>query len=303
MIVNPASASSSGKEHWKDAESILKEGGLDLEMVFTERKGHAIELAGSAAAAGARRFIATGGDGTIHEVMTGLLRYSDKSGVPLDSFTLGVLPYGTGNDWIKTAGVPADMSEAARCIVRGKTAPEDVVRLTLPAGVFCMANIAGIGLDADVCLLTNALKKSGFRGAFLYKLATVWSILTRRRNKVEIVCDGETVYNGKMYTAVLANGVYRGGGVAQNEPGGTWNDGILEVSVMPAVCRIKCIFLMTHALKGDFASQPGIITKRFRKMTVTPLGNADNVESDGEIPGTVPLTVEVTGQQINVIVP
>ena len=74
---------------------------------------------------------------------------------------------------------------------------------------------------------------------------------------------------------------------------------------MPGVNHFKGLSQMMHIFKGDFATLPGIISKRFRKMTVTPLGKApyDRVESDGEIPGTLPLTVEVTGQQINIIVP
>ena len=61
---------------------------------------------------------------------------------------------------------------------------------------------------------------------------------------------------------------------------------------------------MAHVLKGDFVTLPGILSHRFRKMTVTPLGGKpDRVESDGEIPGTLPLTVELTGQQIQIIVP
>ena len=193
-----------------------------------------------------------------------------------------MLPYGTGNDWIRTSGIPSDMAEAARCIVRGKTAKEDLVRLTFENGVFCMANIGGIGLDADICYHTNNLKRKGYKGDLLYKLVAPYSIFARKRSPVEIVCDGESVYKGKLYTAVIANGIYRGGGIKQNEEGGRWDDGLLELSVMGGVNRIKAIQLMMHVFSGDFAVLPGIITRRFRKMTVTPLGETSRVESDGE---------------------
>lgn len=304
MIVNPSSASSTTAETWVESKRVLMTGGLDVDDVQTRYKGHAIELARDAAAAGMRNFIAVGGDGTIHEVMTGLLRYSDETGISMGEFTLGVLPYGTGNDWIRTAGVSKDMNEAAACIVRGKTAFEDVVRLTLPTGTFCMANIGGIGLDADVCVRTNRLKAKGYRGGILYKLMTAVDIFAKKLRRVEIICDGETVFKGKLFSAVLANGIYRGGGVHQNADGTGWDDGILDVSIMPGVSRLKAVLLMTHALKGDFAVQKGIVTKRFRKMVVIPLeGSPDNVESDGEVPGTLPLVAELTGQQIKIIVP
>lgn len=303
MIVNPCSASASNKDAWVDSRKILTDAGLEVDTVSTVYPGHAIELAAEAGAKGYRKFIATGGDGTIHEVMSGLLRYSDKANADLGEFTLAVLPYGTGNDWIKTSQIPKDMKEAARKIAAGKTAKEDVVRLTFENGVFCMANIGGVGLDADICYHTNNLKKKGYKGDLLYKLVAPFSTLSKPRYKVEVVCDGEIVYKGKLTSMCIANGIFRGGGVKQNVEGVKWDDGQLEVSILPGVNHIKGLMLMMHALSGDFAVQKGIISKRFRKMTVTPLeARRHRVESDGEIPGTIPLTVELTGQQINIVI-
>ena len=304
MIVNPSSASATTGETWKDTSALLTEGGLSVEPVVTQHPGHAIQLAQEAAEKGSRKFISVGGDGTLHEVMSGLLRYADASGADLGDFTLAVLPYGTGNDWIKTAGIPKDMNEAAQCILRGQTAREDVVRLTFENGVFCMANIGGIGLDADICYNTNTLKKKGYKGDLLYKLVAPYSIFAKKRQPVEIICDGEPVYTGKLYTVVIGNGIYRGGGVKQHEAGGTWSDGWREVSIMGGVSHITGLQRMMHVFSGDFATLPGIITRKFRKMTVKPLNDKpDRVESDGDIPGTLSLTVELTGQQIQFIVP
>ena len=190
MIVNQHSASATTGDSWVEAKKTLTAGGLDIESVTTAHSGHAIELARAAAAGGYRKFIAVGGDGTIHEVMTGLLRYADAEKADLGDFTLGVLPYGTGNDWIRTAGIPKDMAAAVDCIIKGKTDKEDVVRMTLGNGIFCMANIGGIGLDADICYNTNALKTKGYKGEILYKLVAPYSIFTKNRQPVEIELDG-----------------------------------------------------------------------------------------------------------------
>jgi len=303
MIVNPASASSSRKGNWKDCVRQLSEGGLSVECRLSDYPGHSVELARAAAAEGFRKLISVGGDGTIHELMTGLLRWCDAEKADMGDFTLAVVPVGTGNDWIRTAGIPADMSAAVQCILAGHTAREDVVRLTFENGTYCMANVGGIGLDADICYYTNKLKKRGYRGGLLYKVMTPYPILVKKRDPVEIVCDGELFFKGRFYSAVIGNGIYRGGGVRQNEAGGAWDDGLLELSVMPAVSRARATVLMARALSGNFAVQPGILSRRFRRMTVTPLGTPDRFESDGEIPGTLPVTVELTGQQIKIIVP
>ena len=274
-----------------------------MEHKLTQHPGHAIELAQEAATEGYRKIIAVGGDGTVHEVMTGLLRFADAGKANLGDFTLAVIPSGTGNDWIRSTGIAQDVEEAVQCIIKGNTGKEDVVRMTMPSGVFCMANIGGIGVDAAICHNTNKLKEKGHKGGFLYTLVAPYSTLSRKRNLVEVVCDGEIVYKGKLFTATLGNGAYRGGGLIQTAQDTRWDDGMLDVSIMPGVNHIKGLMLMMHCLSGDLSVQPGMITRRFKKMTVTPLGKMpDIVEVDGEIPGTLPLTMEYTGQQINIIV-
>ena len=303
MIGNPASASATTGDAWDKAVAQLQAAGLEIEVAATQRAGHAIQLAREAAEKGYRKFIAAGGDGTIHEVMTGLLRYADAAGVSMEDFTLAVLPYGTGNDWIRSAGIPEDIDKAVQRIIQGKLGKEDVVRMTFPEGVFCMANIGGIGVDAAICHNTNKLKEKGHKGGFLFTLVAPYSTLSRKRNPVEITLDGEVVYKGKLFTATLGNGTYRGSGLIQTAQDTRWDDGMLDISIMPGVNHAKGMALMMHCLSGDLAVQPEMITKRFRKMSVKPLGEvADIVEVDGEIPGRLPLTMELTGQQINIVV-
>lgn len=303
MIGNPASASASTGDAWNKVVKQLKDGGLEVEVLATKHAGHAIELAKEAAAKGVRKFIAAGGDGTIHEVMTGILRFADQSKTSMGDFTLAALPYGTGNDWIRTPLIPEDVEKAAECIIAGKTAKEDVVRMTFPQGVFCMANIGGIGVDAEICQRTNRLKEKGRKGQFLYTMVAPISTFARKRHKVEVTLDGELAYSGRLFTATLGNGAYRGGGLIQTAQDTKWDDGLLDISIMPGVNHFKGMQMMMHCLSGDLAVQPGMVTRKFKKMTIKPLDNgADIVEVDGEIPGTLPLTMEVTGEQINIIV-
>lgn len=303
MIANNASKSASAQDVWKECKKTLEDGGLEVDVKLTEKPGHAIELVQEGAAQGYRKVIAVGGDGTVHEVMTGLLRYADANKVSLEDFTFAAIPAGTGNDWIRSTGLSPDIEEAVQAIIKGNTGKEDVVRMTMPQGVFCMANIGGIGTDAAICNHTNNLKKKGRKGGFLYTMVAPYSTLSRKRNPVEVTCDGEVVYKGKLFTATLGNGTFRGNGLIQTAQDTKWDDGLLDITLMPGVNHIKGLMLMLHCMSGDLAIQPGMITRKFKKMTVTPLGKvADIVEVDGEIPGTLPLTMELTGQQINIIV-
>lgn len=303
MIGNPVSASATTGNAWSKSVKKLQAAGLEVEVSATMHKAHAIQLAQEAAAKGFRKFIAAGGDGTVHEVLTGLLRYAESGNASMADFTFAVLPYGTGNDWIRSAGIPEDVEKAADAIIAGKTGKEDVVRMTMPQGVFAMANIGGIGVDAAICANTNALKEKGRKGDFLYTMVAPYSTLARKRHQVEITLDGEVAYKGKLFTATLGNGTYRGSGLIQTAQDTKWDDGLLDITLMPGYNHIKGLMLMLHCVSGDLAVQPGMITRKFKKMTVKPLGKvADIVEIDGEIPGTLPLDMELTGEQINIIV-
>lgn len=159
--------------------------------------------------------------------------------------------------------------------------------------------------DIDLTLSghTHGLKEKGRKGQFLYTMVAPISTFARKRHKVEVTLDGELAYSGRLFTATLGNGAYRGGGLIQTAQDTKWDDGLLDISIMPGVNHFKGMQMMMHCLSGDLAVQPGMVTRKFKKMTIKPLDNgADIVEVDGEITGTLPLTMEVTGEQINIIV-
>ena len=98
VIVNVYAASKKAGALWRGAESQLKLYGVDYQCRMTGVEGNACELARAAAAEGFRRFIAVGGDGTVHDVLNGIMRYVDSpdavsSGVVASDFTLAVLPF------------------------------------------------------------------------------------------------------------------------------------------------------------------------------------------------------------------
>ena len=108
---------------WKKAASCLEDAGVAYKAEFTGGKYNATELSRKAAERGYRKFIAVGGDGTIHDVLNGIAEYAQNSTeVTLSDFTLAVLPVGSGNDWVKSVGVSRDIQQAVSCIAAGITA-------------------------------------------------------------------------------------------------------------------------------------------------------------------------------------
>ena len=117
-IVNVFAASKKAGSVWKRAAACLEEAGVAYKAEFTGGKYNATELSKKAAARGYRKFIAVGGDGTIHDVLNGIAEYAmSESEVSLSDFTLSVIPVGSGNDWVKlpsvSIGKPSHLSRSS----------------------------------------------------------------------------------------------------------------------------------------------------------------------------------------------
>ena len=138
VVVNVFAASRKAGSVWKKAAVMLEEAGVIYKARFTGGQDNAIAISRKASAEGYRKFLAVGGDGTVHDVLNGIAGYvyaPDSEGVSISDFTIGVLPVGSGNDWVKSTGVPRDLNGAVSCIAGGNVAPQDVVKVTADESV------------------------------------------------------------------------------------------------------------------------------------------------------------------------
>ena len=122
-IVNVYAASKKAGAYWAEAEKLLERYGVDFDSLSTGNGHNAMTLSLMACRDGYRKFIAAGGDGTIHDVLGGIGQYvsSGEADLTFSDFTIAVIPVGSGNDWIRTAGVPRDMAKAAALIGSGSS--------------------------------------------------------------------------------------------------------------------------------------------------------------------------------------
>ena len=132
VIVNVYAASKKAGKRWRQARRLLEERNVDCQYALTGQMGTAVELALDACERGYRRFLAVGGDGTVHDVLNGIVSYSQEHHQtdPLSAFTLGVIPMGSGNDWIKSLGIKSSVKDAVEAIASGHTVGQDVVKLS-----------------------------------------------------------------------------------------------------------------------------------------------------------------------------
>ena len=311
-VVNVFAASRKAGSIWKNAAVMLEEAGVPYKARFTGGELNATALSRKSAAEGYRNFIAVGGDGTIHDVLNGIGEYvASAEGVSFSDFTLAVIPVGSGNDGVKSVGVPRDIREAVRLVAEGVRRKQDVVKVSVldaadleaePLTVSYMANIAGVGLDARVCEIVNRKKEQGKRGKKLYVSALLYCIRHRVPVRASIVCDGVEIFNGKYLSIAFGTGKFSGGGMRQT-PLAVIDDGLTDVTVIPDIPLMTIAKEVPKLFTGTFHKVDVLTQARCRKVTVIPAKEADAepVEVDGEVIGRAPVTMEVLEGQLTVV--
>lgn len=303
IIVNPHAGSGKTIAEWEVAEKKLFELEIPYVSVFTDHKYHAAELAAKAASRGYRRILAVGGDGSVHEAFCGLMLWCEEHGVAPEDFTLGVIPIGSGNDWIKSLDVPHDTEEVIELIAKGYERKQDVVRVLTRGGkVSFMANIGGVGFDSHVCARVNAQKEAGKRSKRIYVSSLFHTILNLKSFHARIEGDGEIYYEGPCFSVAFGNGRYSGSGMRQTA-GAEIDDGLVDVLIVPVVSIFRIVKEIHRIFDGSIQETDCLIYKRCRSLKMTPLNarSSDIVEMDGEIVGNLPLEINVTGKQINAV--
>ena len=316
IVVNPHAGSGRTAREWGRIRDCLDRNGISYEFRMTDCRYHATEMVHDASREGFRRFIAVGGDGTIHEVLGGIMLYLDSllpasgpaddtgAGSPrpyLADFSIAVIPVGSGNDWIRCHDIPENLEDIVSLIRAGSFARQDVVRVTTDAGVTYMVNIGGAGFDARVCERVNRCKDKGKRGRMLYIWSLVHNFFTYKPSPMEISLDGKSLFSGDCFSVAVGTGRYSGGGMRQT-PEAVSDDGLMDVTVIPPLPFVKIAAEIRRLFDGSFLKVRELASGRCCRLTVAPAGNvAEIVEVDGEIVGKLPATFEVLREQIRVL--
>ena len=311
IIVNVYAASKKAGLLWRRAERLLKERGIAYQCRFTGTDGNACELARKASEQGFRNIVAVGGDGTVHDVLNGIMHYVDDAktagaDVSLDEFTLAVLPMGSGNDWIRSTGVPRSIRGAVSMLESESFIRQDIVRASIldsdgsAKSVTYMVNIGGAGIDADVCRVVNVNKKLGYKGKILYVIGLIRCLRKRVPVSVKVLCDGNLIYDGNIFSIAFGIGKYSGGGMRQTSDAAL-DDGLLDVTVIPDI-PVGVIATRAHKLfTGSFTKVRELFVGRGRSVEIVPESVRPYVEVDGEVVGHAPVRFDVLPSQINVL--
>ena len=307
-VVNVFAASRKAGSVWKKAAVMLNEAGVPYKAMFTGNGDNAIAISRKASARGYRKFIAVGGDGTVHDVLNGIMNFVEASeDASLSDFSLGVIPVGSGNDWARCTMKNRTIENAVSLIASSSLAAQDVVKVELldgenledamPVSSAYMVNIGGIGLDAKVCEIVNRKKEQGKRGKILYVTALLKCIRERVPCTASVCCDGVLAFEGKYLSIGLGIGKYSGGGMRQT-PDAELDDGFLDLTVIPDIPLSTIAKAAPKLFTDKLRTVKELTFVRGKSISVVC---REPVEVDGEVVGIAPVRFNVLPQQLNII--
>jgi YegS/Rv2252/BmrU family lipid kinase len=268
LIVNPCAGRGAGAELAPRIVAELRADGVDAEMRLTKGPRHAIELVEGAVRGGADQIVIAGGDGTIFEAVNGMMRGGAERA------TLGIVPVGTGNDFVKMLGL-SDWRVACARIGAGAARAVDVGR----CGELYFANGVGVGFDAQVAMRANRI--NWLSGTPVYAVALLEVLaLDYRRPLLRIHHDGGTCEQRITLVAIANGRCY--GGAFHVAPGAALDDGLLELVIAEGLSRTRVLGLVPRVLRGTHLGHPAVTALRSRRVRI----ESDEpvvVHADGEI--------------------
>ncbi len=266
LIVNPAAGNGRSMATCEAVCQRLNERGIPYELHTTDHPTHATEIAREAACHGIDTVIAIGGDGTVTETAAGL--HGTKT-------ALGIIPSGTGNDFIKTAGIPTGWEAALDLILSKPARPVDT-------GVIndrFFINVCGAGFDVMTLDYAEKAKKY-VHGLLPYLYGVLRAIAAFRPREMHIEIGDETVLDGKYMIFSIANGRYFGGGIPI-APLAAVTDGLLDVLIVDAVPRWKLPAYLVPLMLGKLYKCR--ISHRYLTTHCRITSPGMRVQLDGEI--------------------
>jgi YegS/Rv2252/BmrU family lipid kinase len=280
LIVNPRSGKRRGLAVLQQVKPVFAAADVKLDVRITEQSGHARKFARDCDLAGYDGLCLIGGDGTVHEVVNGLIERGESASIPL-----GLIPAGTGNDVAKQLGVSSPL-EAARRIVAGRTSPFDVAKVEAAGQTDYCVTIVGWAGVADINCTAERLR---MLGPPRYAVAALWQILFPRRRRAKLVLDGRG-FEDDFLLVVACNTVFSGSGM-RLAPRAKVDDGKIDVVILRSASRWQMFRLFAKVFDGSHVDMPCVEYHQVRSLSILS-DDREPLDLDGEIKGTTPVSIQ-----------
>lgn len=293
VIANRTAAAGRVRRQWKHVQRALDDHLESYALHFTEGQQDATRIAQEQAHNGCRHFIAVGGDGTMHEVLTGILRVVPPDG----SATLGVVPMGTGGDFKRLLKFADNIDATVQAIAQNQAQAVDVGQVTFQNHLAeqetrTFLNSMSFGLGGLVDKYVNETPKF-LGGKMSFHIATLRALAHYKDTRVHLTIDGNNVGSHDITNVFVTNGRFTGGGMLVG-PESKLNDGLFEVSLIP---NLGVFWMMRNIRKlydGSYRQLPRVQLWKAKRVVATHLNEEMGLlDVDGENVGKLDAVIEM----------
>jgi diacylglycerol kinase (ATP) len=290
LIVNPCSGKRRGLAVLDQVKPVFAAENVELDVRVTEQSGHARQIARDSDMAEYDGLCLIGGDGTVHEAVSGLIERGEPTSIPL-----GVIPCGTGNDVAQHLGANNPL-DSARRIVAGRTGPFDVARVETGGQIdYCVTLVGWTGV-ADINCKAERLR---MLGPPRYAVAALWQILFPKRRRAKLVLDDQCLEDD-FALVVACNTIYSGSGM-RLAPRAQVDDGKFDVVILRHASRGRMFRLFAKVFDGSHVNMPGVEYYQIHSLRIYS-DDPVPLDIDGEIKGAAPVSIEVIPGAVRVFV-
>ncbi len=295
FILNPHAGKGTGRRIRDRVYTAAREHTSDFELIETSCPGDATRIARDTPSA---IVVAVGGDGTIHEIVNGIVG-TEK--------VLGIIPIGSGNDFIKSIGVPKQIEEASSCLFRQKVMRIDLGKLEIstngagnPGNSSQSFFVNGVGIGFDAAVASRTRQISWISGSMLYIIAVLQTLGRYKSPEFTTIVDGRERTSRHLLIAV-GNGKCAGGGFYLT-PDAKVDDAMLDLCLIDDISPLAIIRLMPRAMKGSHGRSKSVKFERGKEIDVS-MSSPVSVHADGEIVGNAvtALKIAIAPSSMNVI--
>lgn len=305
VIINPKSASGNTIKMWRDIQASIQRSLGTIEVLMTEYPHHATKIAREIAQEKNPQkkigcLIVMGGDGSIHEVVNGLM---DEDGKVINpDLKVGILNSGRGCDFIRTLGVPVIAGEAVSILVRGSTRSVDVGQIKIhrenKTDTHYFVNSFSYGLGGEVARNIQR-NESMFSPTTTYFIASTLGFLKSKPFEIEFTLNGDNSFKKECMNVFVMNGRYSGGGMHWAPPG-RLDDGLVDLVVIEKLPKFKLAMITPKVYDGTFLSVKEV--KHNQVSSVRMKAKKEMyLEMDGEVTQAKDIEISVIPQAIQFI--
>ena len=290
LTVNPYGGGKKGPKILKDVLPLFEQKNIELNIIETEYAGHNRNLANQLNMDGYDGFCCIGGDGTLNEVINGLLTRKDRL-----KFPIGLITGGTGNSFMHDLDC-LDPIEAANKIISDKRRFIDVFSCNTDGKTFYGFNILGWGIPTDANILADKLR---WMGPQRYNFASIIEVLRHKKRFARVIIDNNSI--GADFAFIIGcNTIHTGKGMRM-APLARLNDGLIDLIIVRKVSRFKLLKLFPKVFSGKHIGDPGVDYRQVKQFKIMS-EDKSQLNLDGEVLGSTPVEVKILPKEVEILI-